>query len=86
MNESSRELCFPGFIFLSAGGVGCFVAGISRGIGGDSCPAGTGRCFPGNSSGAGGGSLKEIEMKYLFAWLLGVPGILIVIWFLLNHS
>jgi hypothetical protein len=28
---------------------------------------------------------KEIEMKYLFAWLLGIPGGLILIWFLFNH-
>jgi len=25
-------------------------------------------------------------MKYLFAWMLGVPGILIVVWFLFNHA
>jgi len=24
-------------------------------------------------------------MKYLFAWMLGVPGIVIVIWFLMSH-
>jgi len=24
-------------------------------------------------------------MKYMFAWLLGVPGGLIVLWFLFNH-
>jgi hypothetical protein len=25
------------------------------------------------------------RMKYLFAWMLGVPGVVIVIWFLMNH-
>jgi hypothetical protein len=25
-------------------------------------------------------------MKYLVAWLLGVPGILILIWMLLSHT
>jgi len=24
-------------------------------------------------------------MKYLFAWILGVPGLLIFIWFCMNH-
>ncbi len=24
-------------------------------------------------------------MKYLFAWILGVPGGLILLWFLFNH-
>jgi len=24
-------------------------------------------------------------MKYLFAWMLGVPGVLILLWFLINH-
>jgi len=24
-------------------------------------------------------------MKYMFAWLLGVPGVIIIAWFLLNH-
>jgi hypothetical protein len=29
---------------------------------------------------------EEIKiMKYLFAWILGVPGGLIVLWFLFNH-
>jgi hypothetical protein len=27
----------------------------------------------------------ELTMKYLFAWILGVPGGLIVLWFLFNH-
>jgi len=27
----------------------------------------------------------EAYMKYMFAWLLGVPGGLIVLWFLFNH-
>ena len=25
-------------------------------------------------------------MKYLFAWMLGVPGGLILLWFLFNHA
>jgi hypothetical protein len=25
------------------------------------------------------------SMKYLIAWLLGVPGILVIAWFLLSH-
>jgi len=25
-------------------------------------------------------------MKYLFAWMLGVPGGLVLIWFLFNHA
>jgi hypothetical protein len=28
---------------------------------------------------------RETTMKYLFAWGLGVPGVLIVAWFLMNH-
>jgi hypothetical protein len=28
--------------------------------------------------------IKE-TMKYLFAWVLGVPGGLILLWFLFNH-
>jgi len=24
-------------------------------------------------------------MKYMFAWILGVPGFLIILWFLFNH-
>lgn len=28
---------------------------------------------------------RRSAMKYLFAWILGVPGIVIVIWFALNH-
>jgi hypothetical protein len=28
---------------------------------------------------------REIQMKYLVAWGLGVPGVLIVIWFLMSH-
>ena len=28
---------------------------------------------------------KEEAMKYLIAWGLGVPGVVIVIWFLMNH-
>jgi hypothetical protein len=27
----------------------------------------------------------EAVMKYMFAWMLGVPGGLIVLWFLFNH-
>jgi len=28
---------------------------------------------------------RRLRMKYLFAWILGIPGGLIVIWFLFNH-
>jgi hypothetical protein len=28
---------------------------------------------------------EEAEMKYLVAWGLGVPGALIVVWFLMSH-
>ncbi len=28
---------------------------------------------------------KEIHMKYLFAWALGVPGVLVIAWFLFSH-
>jgi len=28
---------------------------------------------------------RKVNMKYLVAWGLGVPGVLIVIWFLINH-
>jgi len=24
-------------------------------------------------------------MKYLFAWIVGVPGLLIFVWFCMNH-
>jgi hypothetical protein len=27
----------------------------------------------------------EVPMKYIFAWALGVPGGLILLWFLFNH-
>jgi len=27
-----------------------------------------------------------MTMKYLFAWMLGVPGGLVLIWFLFNHA
>jgi hypothetical protein len=27
----------------------------------------------------------EVLMKYIFAWALGVPGGLILLWFLFNH-
>lgn len=30
-------------------------------------------------------SRKGEGMKYLFAWLLGVPGFIIVIWFIVAH-
>jgi hypothetical protein len=30
-------------------------------------------------------SREETQMKYLFAWGLGVPGVLIVAWFLMSH-
>jgi hypothetical protein len=29
--------------------------------------------------------LGRFSMKYMFAWLLGVPGVIIIAWFLLNH-
>jgi hypothetical protein len=28
---------------------------------------------------------EEGDMKYLFAWLIGVPGILVFIWFCMAH-
>ena len=28
---------------------------------------------------------EEKRMKYLVAWGLGVPGVLVVIWFLMSH-
>lgn len=28
---------------------------------------------------------EEMEMKYLLAWILGVPGGLILLWFLFSH-
>jgi hypothetical protein len=28
---------------------------------------------------------EEADMKYLLAWGLGVPGVLIVAWFLISH-
>ena len=28
---------------------------------------------------------EEIKMRYLLAWLLGVPGAVIIVWFLLSH-
>jgi hypothetical protein len=28
----------------------------------------------------------EIIMRYMVAWLLGVPGIVIIAWYLLAHS
>jgi hypothetical protein len=30
-------------------------------------------------------SREETQMKYLVAWGLGVPGVLIVAWFLMSH-
>jgi len=30
-------------------------------------------------------TLSEVHMKYGIAWLIGVPGSIILIWFLLNH-
>jgi hypothetical protein len=84
--EGTREFCFPGFIFLSSGGVGGFVAGVPCGVGGYPHSAGAGCCFPRDSPHAGRRCLgRRGEMKYLFAWLLGVPGILIILWFLLSH-
>jgi hypothetical protein len=29
---------------------------------------------------------REKLMKYIVAWLLGIPGGLIVLWFLFNHA
>jgi hypothetical protein len=29
--------------------------------------------------------LARAVMKYIFAWILGVPGGLILLWFLFNH-
>jgi hypothetical protein len=28
---------------------------------------------------------RGLKMKYIVAWALGVPGILVVLWFLLSH-
>ncbi len=28
---------------------------------------------------------RRCRLKYLFAWILGVPGGLILLWFLFNH-
>jgi hypothetical protein len=28
---------------------------------------------------------RRVDMKYIVAWALGVPGVLIVGWFLFNH-
>jgi hypothetical protein len=86
-HESTREFCIPRTVFLSSGGVGCFVAGISCGLGRHPYSAGTGCRLSRDPSHAGCRCLgRGIEMKYLFACLLGVPGILIILWFLLNHS
>jgi len=31
-------------------------------------------------------ALREDDfMKYVLAWMLGVPGVIIFIWFLINH-
>jgi hypothetical protein len=29
---------------------------------------------------------KEYVMRYMFAWLLGVPGIVIIAWYVVAHS
>jgi hypothetical protein len=31
-------------------------------------------------------SPQEVWVKYLVAWMLGVPGFIIVLWFLFNHG
>jgi hypothetical protein len=28
---------------------------------------------------------EEMDVRYLIAWLLGVPGAVIIVWFLLSH-
>jgi hypothetical protein len=28
---------------------------------------------------------KQNAMKYLFAWIIGVPGLLVFVWFCMNH-
>jgi len=28
---------------------------------------------------------EEKKMRYLVAWVLGVPGVVVVIWFLMSH-
>jgi len=28
---------------------------------------------------------EDFQMKYMFAWLLGVPGVVIILWFLVSH-
>jgi len=33
-----------------------------------------------------GAGRKEYIVRYMFAWLLGVPGIVIIAWYLLAHS
>ena len=30
-------------------------------------------------------TVAEEWMKYLFAWMLGVPGVLILLWFAISH-
>jgi hypothetical protein len=30
--------------------------------------------------------IAGVDMKYLFAWMLGVPGGLILLWFAFNHA
>ena len=29
---------------------------------------------------------RSLRMRYLFAWLLGVPGAVVIIWFLFAHK
>jgi len=28
---------------------------------------------------------EEVDMKYLVAWALGVPGVLVLAWFVISH-
>lgn len=30
-------------------------------------------------------SRRTSDMKYVLAWMLGVPGVIILIWFLISH-
>jgi hypothetical protein len=41
--------------------------------------------MPWNGLGIAGAVVEVNNVKYLAAWMLGVPGILIVVWFLFSH-
>jgi len=43
------------------------------------------KCSLANEPGAAWGQKEESKMRFLIAWALGVPGIVIVIWFLMSH-